>query len=960
MSNTKVLWVLRSDRGQLRGPFETEAVLKMIREGGVSGEEKIARYPGGNWISISKEPEFYDHLLGALQNNPEGSNFQNNQAFHKTSDATIVTGSEGQAADSAIDLSAQNPKIVHLQKTEAKPMPPPPKVEIKRPPVIELSNLRKIEKNLKIKLAKPPILALVSVVILALVILLWPSSGSHGKIRLIAPKAGEDSFSADEIKSRTKMALMDIQKDTSDSYLAAQSKLVSLIEGAPRFLPGRALLCMVYNELWPFSYQDQADQKTLTEFSQATKNLNLIGIHGNICEAIKLMTLGRVREARGVVDNMMDNPDDVSFLSLVYVIKAELLSYDHDTNNAMAFYSQAMEKSKDWIKPRIELAFLQLAGKQYAAALENFQTILKMNASHKAAKLGVGLTLYKGYNKADEAFQWIKTGLDSEGRVAREIEADAYFVLATLALQRDDKDLAKSSAAKAYERNPQSEAIKDLLVRLGGMDNLRMVGSQKNELIFLGDQYARQGDCFSAQAQYKTAFDLDPKNGTAAMKAAKCLWQLHQSFEAIEWLKKATQAEPDLVSAYALQADYLSSRYDFSAATQILLSAKRIAPDSYEVLRGMAQVEFRKNNLEGAISYGQKALSLFQGDIDTLILLSQANIFLAKKTLPNTPAEVKKRDDALRDATRFALKALEIDGTHLEANKNYALIMSMTTGVEAGIRILQDLIKKYSFNYEYRVALGDLLRSEQRYAQAQLLYEQVVDADPKNKEAFLGLGECYKTQKETTKSLKAYLSASALDPTDAQPIFEIGRLYLDTQRYDEAIKYFERANKINPNYPRTFYYKGKAAFAAGVFDVAMDAVKAEKKNNPYLSDSYILAGQIHYAQKQYTECASEYAQAMKLRPQSAEVYVRAAQCYRLGGSTEVAEDMLAIAANRESGFAEIYREQGAIFDTKGDRKASVKAYCLYLELSPNAPDKKEVEDRLLNRLGFRAEDCNNK
>src|SRR4051812_5036946 len=74
MAKSKVLWILRSERGLLRGPFDTQAILQMIKEGAVSGEEMIARYPGGDWIAISCEPEFYDHLLEALaQAGPEVS-----------------------------------------------------------------------------------------------------------------------------------------------------------------------------------------------------------------------------------------------------------------------------------------------------------------------------------------------------------------------------------------------------------------------------------------------------------------------------------------------------------------------------------------------------------------------------------------------------------------------------------------------------------------------------------------------------------------------------------------------------------------------------------------------------------------------------------------------------------------------------------------------------------------------
>jgi tetratricopeptide (TPR) repeat protein len=945
MGNSKVSWVLRSDRGQLRGPYDTSSILKQIKDGTLSGDEMIARYPGGDWVQISREPEFYDHLLNALASASEVSKPKKVTREQRTQeeDTVIAQPPKEQTFQSAKKVSGGNS------------LPPPAP---KPPPVIELSTVDKIEKQQKMKIVWKPLAGIVLLLVAGLFIMIWPAGMGRGKIRLVAPKKGEEVFSENEIRSRTGQALADIQKDTPESYLQAQNKLVSLIEGAPRDLSSRALLCLVYKELWPYSFQDDKDLKVVTEFSQATKNLNLISVQGNICETIKLMLMGRVQQARGAVDNMFNNPDDDAFLSIVYLLKGELLRFDRDLVNAKAFFEDASKKGREWLKPKSSLALLLMEMNEWGPAVEGFHYILKSNPSHKTAQLGLGISLYEGFKKNEDAYKWLKSALSSSLLAPPELESESYYTLALLQIERGEKKAASDSAQKAYSRNPQSQKTKELLVRLGGVETIRVTSDQKNELIFLGDQYFRQGDYFSAQAQYKTAFEINPKNGTAAMKAAKCLWLLHQSNDAIEWLKKAVKADPKLVSAYVLQADYLSRRYDFFGATQILSAARRIAPNSYEIQRGFAQIEFRKNNVEGAIAYGLKALGLYQGDVENLVLLSQANLYLAKKTLPSSPKDMKIREEAAKNAKNYATKAVEIDGTSVEAQKNYALMLSMTVGVDQGMLYLEELIKKYSFSHEYRIALADLLRNEQRYPQAQAIYEQVVDADPKNKDAFLGLGDCYRAVKENTKALKAFLSAATLDPSDAVPIFEIGKLNLDAQKFDEAIKYFDRVSKINPNFPRTFYFVARAHFLAGHFQASLDEIKKEKKNNPYLSDSYLLAAEIHEALKQYNECSSEYSQAIKLRPQPAAVYVSAARCYRLGGSVEVAEHMVAIAASRESGFADVYREQGAIFHTKGEKNAAVKAYCMYLELSPNAPDRKTVEERL-GELGFSSSGCNN-
>ncbi|MES2855404.1 MAG: hypothetical protein V4692_06060, partial [Bdellovibrionota bacterium] len=60
-------WIVKNGEGEIFGPFTTEQVLAQIDRGYFVGGELIASYPGGQWMAISKTPEFYDRLLDALQ-----------------------------------------------------------------------------------------------------------------------------------------------------------------------------------------------------------------------------------------------------------------------------------------------------------------------------------------------------------------------------------------------------------------------------------------------------------------------------------------------------------------------------------------------------------------------------------------------------------------------------------------------------------------------------------------------------------------------------------------------------------------------------------------------------------------------------------------------------------------------------------------------------------------------------
>ena len=107
-----------------------------------------------------------------------------------------------------------------------------------------------------------------------------------------------------------------------------------------------------------------------------------------------------------------------------------------------------------------------------------------------------------------------------------------------------------------------------------------------------------------------------------------------------------------------------------------------------------------------------------------------------------------------------------------------------------------------------------------------------------------------------------------------------------------------------------------------------------------------MAAEIYSSLRDYQKCAAEYQLALKLRSQGADIYVRIAKCYRLSGNLDVAENMLNIAAGQESGYADIYKEQGAVYEQKGDKRAAAQAYTKYITLSPNAPDRREIESRI--------------
>jgi tetratricopeptide (TPR) repeat protein len=962
MSNEDLrMWILKLSQGNTIGPLTTHEVLKRIQEQELEGNEIVSEYPHGQPASLSSKEPFFSELLKLLEEGPDrvqaaSLNKQLSKETFRESEDT-VTGAQSEAMTPE-DVKAQVEEYHRaIKQNEQK------KILKKIDPLNSASpgaGSSPSQANTKIHLATDwttkglepkkiaPLFMGMGLLMFGVFLFMLFSDQAKSKelrVQLLFPQGFRKELPSEEVKTILRSAIDKLQSDTFEGYWGAQRDLVELVEGTAENLEVRALLCVAYKELWPYAKQDAQDIKTIATLTQKTKMMNVLSPYGTMCEIVQLMTQDKLKEARNLIDHTLERQMDFSVVPVFFAYKSEIMDFEKDDINAIPYYERAIQMWESWLRPRVQLAQLFYRRQDHTRAAQILREALQLNPNHRAAKIISGLVEYSGFQKPEEAFRTLNVAMNMPGRVYPRTLAEGHATLSEIYIQRGDRAQALSHAESALEAWPAYRKAKDLISQLGGVASNQEKRASL-ELMYIADQYARSGDCLSAQAEYKTIFENDPQQAVAAMKAAKCLWKLNQSYEAIEWQGKAIKADPKLVSAYVAQADYLSQKYDFQKAAQVLASASRVAVNNFEVFRGLALLELRRNNVEAALNYGLRSTKLYDSDPDTYVILSQAALKLSTTVSMLTKKEVAKKEELVRSAIRYATKAVEIDPTNTEVQINYAKVLAVTGTFDAAENYLRELISKYSSNTFYRLGLAELYKEHEKYGDALLIFQQIAEIDSKSKKAFLGLGESLYALGRLKEALKPLMSAAILDPTDAEAIFLMGRLYLETNQVDFAKQNFEQVQRINPLFPRAQYYLGRAEFVLGNHKKALDHVQTEKKMNPNLADSYILAAEIYSAQKLFSECAAEYSQAIKLRPHGAEIYVRTAECYRKSGSLDVAEDMLDLASERESGFAEIYRELGQIYELKADPRAAIRAYRNYLQLSPNARDESEVRARI--------------
>ncbi len=968
MSDRPKKWIIKDTDGRIHGPFGTEKVLYKIGRGELCGDESIATFPGGSWFAISQEPQFYDRLMEALEGEDSSLVYDENYdsltplggKSGRKSHSSPASGSESQSissAESATEKKTQDPVRGSVKreietsdpteddknhKLENDNLNPQERSKNKKRErrsrkrqedgsgVIELADLGKLIKKEKFRQLRLPMM--IGIIVIALGVITQLEREKKGeRVHLLHLHQGTKPLSKVQLSERTRRAQEMYSAGNYFSLLNAQNELIQVIEGDHQNASMIALLCLTYFELWPYAYQDSSDLKAISIANQRVSGIDPAGQNTATCQVVDLLVRSRYPEAKSLTEAILETYSaSAQPPTPFYYLKAYLLSGGRELPTAIGYLNSAQQLSPRWLAPYILEAEFQTKSGNSSEAAKIYRKVLSQNPHHKIAKIELGLLEIKDLNHSEKGFELIKEALATNDLVPSATFSRAYFGLAEVALARKDNTLALEYAQKSYSYNSSNAMAKNVIVVLGGKERLASTSVSSQQMVFQGDQFVREGDYNAAQAHYKTAFELDKTNALAAYKAGQSLWQLSFSREAIDWLNKAIKADQKLIDAYVLLADYFTQRYDFLSAARVLAQAQRVAPRSHEVFRGYALVELRRGNAKGAIGYGNKALSLYETDVETNILLAQAYF----------------ADNDPNQAYKYASKSIELDINSRQGQIEYSRALAGIKGTEMGLDYLLKLVNSYPLVTEYRMALGEMLLSDERFPEAIEIFRQVTEIEEKPKKAFLLLGKAQRLHGQTQAALESLLKSAVLDPADTEPLFEAGLLYLEIGKPTEAKTQFQRVLRINASHPSAHYHLGRAAIQLSDPKEALAQAEEEKKINPNLADAYILAADAHYRMNQHSLCAREYTTAIKLRPQGAETYVKLARCYRLMGSFDMAESMLKAASKYDSALPDIYRELGEVYLGKGNLVLAAETFNQYFQLSPGAQDRVLIEKRI--------------
>lgn len=931
MHNEKVQWLIRTNQGRELGPFNTSTVLRLIRQGELDGTEKIKSLPSGKWIAISRDPDFYDELLKTIEGTSKeaASDSEVKKPWEEETNIQTIPFEGAKASKN----EAEKTKVIANNQ---------PSFSYNPPTYLKTDSFEEpIQKPKKRKVKKKNNSIFLSLLFFSFCALLaWYfiadedlENSKNGIYLKVPSKMSSSQIGPKEVSQRLKSIVGLFENSGLSELVRAQDGLIELLEGASLNSDVRGFLCLVHNELSDYVTVDSKTLNLVTQFAQRTKSIDPSGINSIYCEINRLLLVGESKQVRSLLDQSLSQARFSEAAVLMY-FKAQFLAEDFQTKDAKAYSQQAIKLWPSWRQAQFQLIELSIDVKDFNLAGNILEKIVTETPKDLRTNLLLAKLYYRMGNKKADAMKIYQNYLTSSAKPVRpELLAESYFTYASLLLEKGDKQLAKANLEKAIKLNPSNRKALQIWVELGGNSKTVLQGSRESSLLKTGERYFQNENFLAAQAEFKTAFEINPKNAIAAVKASQSLWNIGQRLEALEWGAKAVTADAKLPMAYYNLAKLHADQYDFKSAAKVLINGSKNLGQHPEVLRAYGYVEAKRNNFQFAKDYYDRALKQNEADVELLI----------------DSAKVDRKSNNLVEAQKKIIRAIELESLNTNAQIEYLTILFKLKGANEALLYVSDLIQKYPSMREYRRALADIQISADRFIEAQNVLEKLIEVEPQYRKNYINLGLALQGQGKYRQAFKSFLQAAVLDPADAEPLMFAGLVNLQMNQPASAITQFQRAFNVNPDYPQANYFLAKAYFLSGESEKAISLLGEEKRKNPMIVDSYLLAAEIYSAKSEFVKCIQEYQQALKIKSLGADTYVKTARCYRQSGNPDVAENMLSIAAGLESGYPDIFREQGALFQQKGDKRAAIQAFNKYLELSPNAPDRQEIL-QLINTL----------
>ena len=317
---------------------------------------------------------------------------------------------------------------------------------------------------------------------------------------------------------------------------------------------------------------------------------------------------------------------------------------------------------------------------------------------------------------------------------------------------------------------------------------------------------------------------------------------------------------------------------DLDGAVEAYKGALAQDPDSAYLLRRVAELSARRNRIEDAITYAERARVQEPDDLGTRLFLGtlyrfRKDVASAEAVLRGPSgdpvsadagvllyrllAEAKRYDEAVGIAQW--LVATEPDGVRgYFALADVRERMEDPAGAEAALR--QGLARHPGDPSLYgALARGRRDRGD-RAGEAEV-YQEILELHPDNHATLLALADALLDLERVDEAVEVLERLERLHPGDLRSILRLGFLEFEQRNYDAAARRFEHALSVNPDHHEVRYFLGVVRRRQRLTEEALAAFERIPISHERYAEARTQIASIHESRGEYVLAIAEVERA---------------------------------------------------------------------------------------------------
>jgi len=525
-------------------------------------------------------------------------------------------------------------------------------------------------------------------------------------------------------------------------------------------------------------------------------------------------------------------------------LEASLYAAQGDFDKAFRALKEA--KAAQPANPEIALAIAQthLKARDFEAAISAAKALVEKNPDSIEARLTLAeahFDLRRGKDGAAHRQQAVE-----HYEAARSLEPQNLEALQPLG-QLYLEELQERSA-DPQARSQTAQKIVDVYGRILEVSwgRYRLI-----PLLVLASTHQIEGRLAEAEDYYKQAIEIEPRNIHTYVQLADMYDRSNRTDEAIEIYRRALIADPEN-GRVQLQLDAVLAR---QSPDKLLEFYQRLAKEfsgSLEIRKLYAIRLARCQKFREAARAYREIAQMDEADAESRLALGLILLKLDRfsEALPalreveaqhgQTPAillqlaSLYERGAMSQESERLLTQAFEAAGAAEKPQCLYSLVGFYVDHkrYEEALAALDKALGEMGEERRYDIQLerAGVLQALKRCEEAEKIYQELIQANPKASEAYLNLGMLYDKTDQLERAERTYRQVVEFDPNNPDVYNNLGYMWaVRGIRLDEARRMIEKALELAPNASHILDSMGWALYQLGDYNGAADRLEAAIK-----------------------------------------------------------------------------------------------------------------------------------